>query len=114
MRAAGAAIILCALVARSDRPTMSETPPDRLAVDPSSRFHDQAALDRGVGVRFNGVERDNVEEYSVSEGWIRVQVGKSLDRRGPADDAEDQGQGRAVLQDRGGLITAFPWALVGL
>jgi hypothetical protein len=82
MRAAGAAIILCALVARSDRPTMSETPPDRLAVDPSSRFHDQAALDRGVGVRFNGVERDNVEEYSVSEGWIRVQVGKSLDRRG--------------------------------
>jgi len=61
---------------------MSDTPPDRLAVSPASRFHDAAALDRGVGIRFNGTERDNVEEYSVSEGWIRVQVGKSLDRRG--------------------------------
>lgn len=61
---------------------MSDTPPDRLAVSPASRFHDAAAMDRGVGIRFNGTERDNVEEYSVSEGWIRVQVGKSLDRRG--------------------------------
>lgn len=61
---------------------MRDTPPDRLAIDPGSRFHDQAALERGVGVRFNGTERDNVEEYSISEGWIRVQVGKSLDRRG--------------------------------
>ena len=61
---------------------MSDTPPDRLAVDPASPFHDPAAIDRGVGVRFNGVERDNVEEYSVSEGWIRVQAGKSRDRRG--------------------------------
>ena len=61
---------------------MTDTPPDRLAVDPTSRYHDDAVLERGVGVRFNGTERDNVEEYSVSEGWIRVQVGKSLDRRG--------------------------------
>lgn len=61
---------------------MSDTPPDRLAINPASPFHDATAIDRGVGVRFNGVERDNVEEYSVSEGWIRVQVGKSKDRRG--------------------------------
>ena len=61
---------------------MSDTPPDRLALDPRSRFYDQGVLDRGVGVRFNGEERDNVEEYSVSEGWIRVQVGRSRDRRG--------------------------------
>ncbi|MDG2525185.1 DUF3297 family protein [Stenotrophomonas sp. HITSZ_GD] len=61
---------------------MSDTPPDHLAVDPRSPFHDQAVLARGVGVRFNGIERDNVEEYSVSEGWIKVQVGKSRDRRG--------------------------------
>ncbi|MGX9718860.1 DUF3297 family protein [Stenotrophomonas acidaminiphila] len=61
---------------------MSDTPPDRLAVNPSSPFHDPAALERGVGVRFNGVERDDVEEYSVSEGWIRVQAGKARDRRG--------------------------------
>lgn len=61
---------------------MSDTPPDHLAIDPRSRFHDAAALERGVGVRFNDVERDNVEEYSVSEGWIRVQAGNSRDRRG--------------------------------
>ena len=61
---------------------MSDTPPDRLAVNPSSPFHDPAALERGVGVRFNGIERDDVEEYSVQEGWIRVQAGKARDRRG--------------------------------
>lgn len=61
---------------------MTDTPPDRLAVDSRSPFHDEAVLARGVGVRFNGIERDNVEEYSVSEGWIKVQVGKSRDRRG--------------------------------
>ena len=61
---------------------MSDTPPDRLAVNPSSPFHDPAALERGVGVRFNGIERDDVEEYSVSEGWIRVQAGTARDRRG--------------------------------
>ena len=61
---------------------MSDTPPDRLSMDPSSPYYDAALLDRGVGVRFNGQERDNVEEYSVSEGWIRVQAGRSRDRRG--------------------------------
>ena len=61
---------------------MSQTPPDRLSSDPRSPFHDAAALERGVGVRFNGVERDDVEEYSVAEGWIRVQAGKARDRRG--------------------------------
>ncbi len=61
---------------------MSQMPPDHLAVDTGSRFYDETAINRGVGVRFNGVERDNVEEYNVSEGWIRVQVGKSKDRRG--------------------------------
>ncbi len=61
---------------------MSDTPPDHLAINPTSPFHDAAALERGVGMRFNEVERDNVEEYSVSEGWIRVQAGKARDRRG--------------------------------
>lgn len=63
---------------------MSDTPPDRLCVNPRSPFHDAAALGRGVGVRFNGVERHNVEEYCVSEGWARFPVGKSLDRHGNA------------------------------
>lgn len=58
------------------------TPPDRLAVDPKSRYHDAAALERGVGVRFNGVEKTTVEEYCVAEGWIRVAVGKARDRHG--------------------------------
>ena len=61
---------------------MTDVPPDRLSVDPSSPFHDEAVLARGVGVRFRGVERRDVEEYSVSEGWIRAAAGKALDRRG--------------------------------
>lgn len=61
---------------------MSDTPPDRLAVDPQSPYYDDAALTRGVGVRFKGVEKNNVEEYCVSEGWVRLAVGKTLDRQG--------------------------------
>ena len=71
-----------ALVAVTVNEAMSDTPPDHLAINPACRFHDAQALERGVGVRFNDVERDNVEEYSVSEGWIRVQAGKARDRRG--------------------------------
>lgn len=61
---------------------MSDTPPDRLAIDPASPFHDADALERGVGVKFKGEEKTNVEEYCVSESWVRLAVGKTLDRRG--------------------------------
>lgn len=61
---------------------MSDTPPDRLSVNPKSPFFDQALLQRGIGIRFKGVERRDVEEYCVSENWIRVQVGKTMDRKG--------------------------------
>lgn len=61
---------------------MSDTPPDRLSNDPRSKFHDEALLERGIGIRFNGIERHNVEEYCISEGWVRVAAGKALDRRG--------------------------------
>ncbi len=61
---------------------MSDTPPDRLSVNPKSPHFDQDVLARDVGIRFNGEERTNVEEYCVSEGWIRVAVGKTLDRKG--------------------------------
>jgi hypothetical protein len=61
---------------------MSQTPPDRLSVDPDSAFYDEALLARGVGVRFKGVEKTNVEEYCVSEGWVRLSVGATTDRRG--------------------------------
>lgn len=63
---------------------MTDTPPDRLATDPRSPFHDAAVLERGIGIRFNGVEKTNIEEYCVSEGWVRLPVGKSRDRRGQA------------------------------
>ena len=61
---------------------MSESFPDRLSVNPKSPYYDEAVLARGVGIRFNGAEKTNVEEYCVSEGWIRVAVGKTVDRRG--------------------------------
>lgn len=62
----------------------SETPtlPDRLSVDPSSPFYDGDLLQRGVGIRFRGEEKTNVEEYCVSEGWVRLSVGAKVDRRG--------------------------------
>ncbi len=63
---------------------MTDTPPDRLALNPRSPFHNAAVLERGIGIRFKGEERNNVEEYCISEGWVRLPVGKSLDRRGNA------------------------------
>lgn len=56
--------------------------PDRLSVDPDSPHFNQEVLGMDVGVRFNGQDKTNVEEYCVSEGWIKVAAGKTLDRRG--------------------------------
>lgn len=61
---------------------MTETLPDRLSVDPASKFFNEELLARGIRIRFNGVEKTNVEEYCISEGWVRVAAGKTLDRRG--------------------------------
>ncbi len=61
---------------------MTEAPPDRLSNDPASPYYNGPVLERGVGVRFNGVEKTNVEEYCVSESWIRVTAGKTKDRHG--------------------------------
>ena len=61
---------------------MSDAPPDRLSIDPSSPYYNEAALTRGVGIRFKGKERFDVEEYCLSEGWIRAPVGKTRDRKG--------------------------------
>lgn len=62
--------------------TGPDVPPDRLAINPRSPHFDADKLRRGVGIRFKGVVRNNVEEYSISEGWVRVQAGKSMDRKG--------------------------------
>jgi hypothetical protein len=61
---------------------MADTPPDRLSLNPRSPYFDAETLRRGVGIRFKGRERTDVEEYSVSEGWIRVAAGKTMDRHG--------------------------------
>jgi hypothetical protein len=61
---------------------MTDTPPDRLSNDPRSPHYNAEALARGVGVRFKGAEKTNVEEYCVSEGWVRLAVGKTVDRKG--------------------------------
>lgn len=61
---------------------MSDTPPDRLATNPKSPYYDEAILSRGVGIKFKGEEKTNVDEYCVSEGWVRLSVGKTLDRHG--------------------------------
>jgi hypothetical protein len=61
---------------------MTDTLPDHLSINPKSPFFDEAVLERGIGIRFNGVEKNNVEEYSISEGWVRVGVGKTVDRYG--------------------------------
>ncbi len=63
---------------------MSDTPPDRLSVNPKSPYYDAALLERGIGIRFKGEEKTNVEEYCVSEGWVRLAVGKTLARDGSA------------------------------
>jgi hypothetical protein len=60
----------------------ADVPPDRLSNDPRSPYYDAEALKRDIGVRFRGAEKTNVEEYCVSEGWIRVPVGKGKDRFG--------------------------------
>ena len=61
---------------------MTEIPPDRLSNNPKSPHYSAAALERGIGIRLNGVEKTTVEEYCVSEGWVRLAVGKTVDRRG--------------------------------
>ena len=64
----------------TDTPT--DLPPDHLSVNPSSDAFDMEVLKRGVGIRFKGRQRTDIEEYSISGGWIRVQAGKTVDRKG--------------------------------
>ena len=61
---------------------MPDTLPDRLSTDPDSPYYDADLLARDIGIRFKGAEKTNVEEYCVSEGWIRVAVGNKRDRHG--------------------------------
>ena len=76
--------------------------PDRLSIDPRSPHHDAAIFQHDVGIRFNDRERHDVEEYCISEGWIRVVAGRSLDRRGNPMTMKLKGTVEPYLQDESG------------
>jgi len=76
-----------------------DVPPDRLSSNPNSPYYNEALLRRGIGIRFKGIERNNVEEYCVSEGWVRMAVGKTLDRRGNPLTIKAQGPVEPYFRD---------------
>ena len=78
---------------------MTDTPPDRLSRNPRSPYFDEPLLRRGIGIRFKGKERRDVEEYCVSEGWIRVAAGRSLDRYGQPMTIRLKGEVEPFFQD---------------
>jgi hypothetical protein len=61
---------------------MSDTLPDRLSVNPKSPYYNADLLQQGIGILFKGVDKTNVEEYCVSESWVRLSVGNTVDRKG--------------------------------
>ena len=84
-----------------DVPAGQDVPPDRLSVQPGSPNFDADLLRRGIGIRFKGAVRHNVEEYCISQGWVRVQAGKSLDRRGQPLTIKLAGPVEAWFEDLG-------------
>ncbi len=86
---------------RRQRLQQANTPPDRLSADPASEFYDGDALARGVGVRFRLRERDDVQEYCISGAWVRVPVGKTVDRRGRPVTVKLRGAIEAYFLDLG-------------
>jgi hypothetical protein len=77
----------------------NDTPPDRLSIHPSSPYFGGDLLERGIGIRFKGVEKTNVEEYSISESWVRVAVGNTRDRKGNPLTIKLQGPVEAYFRD---------------
>jgi len=84
----------------SDEPT-TDLPPDHLAVHPASPHFDGDVLARGVGIRFKGRTRSDIEEYSISEGWVKVQAGKTVDRKGRPLLIKLSGEVEAWFEDLG-------------
>ncbi len=88
----------------TDTPSASaaaDVPPDHLSVNPKSPHFQEVHLRRGVGIRFKGRERTDVEEYSISQGWVRVQAGKTMDRTGQPLTLKLTGPVEAWFQDLG-------------
>jgi hypothetical protein len=75
--------------------------PDRLSTDPKSPYYDADVLARDVGIRFKGVEKTNVEEYCVSEGWVRVTAGAAKDRYGNPLTIKVHGPVEPYFRDKG-------------
>ena len=80
---------------------MTDTLPDRLSTNPKSPHYDEELLRRGIGIRFKGVVRTNIEEYCISEGWVRVQAGKAMDRKGQPLTLKLNGAVEAWYEDLG-------------
>lgn len=79
----------------------ADVPPNRLAINPRSEHFDADKLQRGIGIRFKGVVRTNIEEYCISEGWVRVQAGKAMDRKGQPLTLKLNGAVEAWYEDLG-------------
>ena len=78
-----------------------DLPPDRLSVNPRSEYFNADVLQRGVGIRFKDRVRTDIEEYSISEGWVRVQAGKTVDRKGQPLTIKLTGPVEAWFEDLG-------------
>jgi hypothetical protein len=81
--------------------TKTTTPPDHLCVHPGSAHFDADVLQRGVGIRFKGRVRSDIEEYCISQGWVRVQAGKTVDRKGNPLTLKLNGPVEAWFEDLG-------------
>jgi hypothetical protein len=82
----------------------AQTPPDRLSTDPRSPHHLASAIEQDIGIRFNGQERTDVDEYCISEGWIRVAAGKAVDRKGKPLMLKLKGQVEAFFKPASGPV----------
>lgn len=87
-------------MSEADTPTSPDRPPlpDHLSIDPRSPHHVAAVFEHDVGIRFNGKERFDVTEYCISEGWIKVPSGKTLDRKGNPLEIKLKGQVEAFYK----------------
>ena len=79
----------------------ADVPPDHLSVNPRSPYFDAEKLQRGVGIRFKDRVRTDIEEYSIAEGWVRVQAGKAVDRKGQPLTIKISGEVEAWFEDLG-------------
>ena len=83
------------------KPSAADVPPDHLSVNPRSDHFDAEILQRGVGIKFKDRERRDIEEYCISEGWVRVQTGKTVDRKGNPLTIKLSGPVEAWFEDLG-------------